>query len=347
MKPGGFGAKKGVSLSALKAQTKTTELEKAAKEKTQEKPRQVHTDVNPGSRDFFGTGKADPKDEQAAPVLEVGTGAYQVSGARAGLSIFEQRVKAITGTLNKMAPEKYETLCSRLVGEHDVLSDDDILKRTVQLIFSRAVSQNDLCALFADLCNLFAKKLQDQPERAKEFRKMLLNAVQNEYEIMKGKSASEMPKQKRLGVAQFVGELYNKSLLNLRVMQFILGELLYGTWPPAEDAALHHPSELDLEVLCKLLATTGSHIDKDPSGNAFVTDYLETMQKLAKVSKYPQRTRFMVLDTTELRVREWVCASTEYYVLETKRPYSLTQTRKQKHLVTRRSWISRRKRISM
>eukprot|EP01061_Rhynchopus_euleeides_P004959 TRINITY_DN1418_c0_g1_i1.p1 TRINITY_DN1418_c0_g1~~TRINITY_DN1418_c0_g1_i1.p1 ORF type:complete len:401 (+),score=153.42 TRINITY_DN1418_c0_g1_i1:105-1205(+) len=285
----------------MKAQAKVAE----AQERKEESARPRHADATAsGRRDFFGTERS----AEPAPTLEVGANAYQVQMASGKLSELDKRLKSINGTLNKMSPEKYDALCQRLLTEHDVLGDMEVLQQTVPLIFTRAISQNDLCNVFADLCSLFAKKLQEKQEtaeQAKNFRRLLLSAVQKEYEGIKGKSDEEVPKKKRLGISQFVGELYIKGLLNLRVMQVILGELLYGVYPPPEDANKHRPSESDLEVLCKLLATSGSVLDKDPSGKTFVTEYLTTLVKFSKDPKFGARIRFLLLGTAELREKGW------------------------------------------
>ena len=318
---GGFGAKPAMSLSALKAQAKEKEEKEKelAKEETATAAAAAAADPTAakqeegqsGWRNSCGTGQIDPnKKTEAAEKLEVGAGAYQVFSARAGLSDLEKRMKGINGTLNKFAPEKYDILCERLVKEHEVLGEEAVLEGTVPLIFKRAVAQPDLCHLFADLCAYLTRQLeQTSLQRAKDFKKLLLNAVQGEYEKMK-EVGEDIPKVRRMGISQFVGDLYCHGLLNARIMVLILSDLLYGQTSPPENAATvaPSPSETSAEVLCKLLGTVGSTLDEDEAvGKPFIAVYLNSLLKLSTAASYGPRLRFLFLGTAQLKEKGWVC----------------------------------------
>eukprot|EP01059_Diplonema_ambulator_P009289 TRINITY_DN19120_c0_g1_i2.p1 TRINITY_DN19120_c0_g1~~TRINITY_DN19120_c0_g1_i2.p1 ORF type:complete len:376 (+),score=148.54 TRINITY_DN19120_c0_g1_i2:28-1128(+) len=249
-------------------------------------------------REIFGSAK---KEEKEGPKLVVGEGAFQPRSLKIGETENEIKKKRINGVLNRMAPEKYESLARCLVDEHKILEDDDILKDALGMIFKRATSQQDLCAMFANLCKFIEDELP--AERSKTYRRMLLETVQSEYEELRKMGEDDVPKAKRLGNAQFVGELYAKGLLNSKVMLYLLSNLIPPT--EADKRCEARPCHTSIEVFCKLLATAGATLDSEPMSHATITDYFRSLKELAALADYPPRIRFMMMNTEALRSKNW------------------------------------------
>eukprot|EP01064_Diplonema_japonicum_P037310 TRINITY_DN8697_c1_g3_i1.p1 TRINITY_DN8697_c1_g3~~TRINITY_DN8697_c1_g3_i1.p1 ORF type:complete len:375 (+),score=101.31 TRINITY_DN8697_c1_g3_i1:45-1169(+) len=274
------------------SRSKQMPLQTLKKEEPKEEP-------NKG-REIFGS--AAPKPEEEPEKLVVGEGAFRAGGFKSRMSEEERAKMKIMGVLNRMAPEKFEKLAVLLIEENKILENDVILKNTVELIFKRATTQQDLCSMFADLCSFISNKLD--ADRSKAYKRMLLETVQSEYEALKNLNEDEAPKKRRLGNIQFVGDLYTKKLLNSKVMHFILSSLLPGMSEDTKEP-LPNPSEINVELFCKLLATAGEQLDSEPSSAETITSYFRTLAGLAKNSNYSARIRFMMQNTETLRQRGW------------------------------------------
>eukprot|EP01059_Diplonema_ambulator_P012246 TRINITY_DN22493_c0_g1_i1.p1 TRINITY_DN22493_c0_g1~~TRINITY_DN22493_c0_g1_i1.p1 ORF type:complete len:768 (+),score=233.55 TRINITY_DN22493_c0_g1_i1:58-2361(+) len=224
------------------------------------------------SRSGFGTSSQG----QAAAPLKLSENGYSVMKNTNDLTEDQKLKKTVHGILNKLTPEKYDILSRQIIDpDTKITSNTKYMELTIEQIFDRAVVQPSFCEMYADLSKLISKaELSLQKQQAGQgaqkapasvFRRLLVETVQKEYNKHKKKGMKEgeegaEEKKRKLGNIQFVGELYRKAMLTDKVMHLIITEILYGSKAVNNDTAFM-PEGGDLEVLCRLLNTTGKELE--------------------------------------------------------------------------------------
>ncbi|KAG7272924.1 hypothetical protein CRUP_002504 [Coryphaenoides rupestris] len=160
----------------------------------------------------------------------------------------------------------------------------------------------------------------DKPGLTVNFRKLLLNRCQKEFEkdkdddeIFEKKqkeldAASEGEKQRlkdelevakdkarrrSLGNIKFIGELFKLKMLTEVIMHDCIVKLLKN-----------HDEE-SVECLCRLLSTIGKDLDFEKA-KPRMEQYFHQMEKIIKERKTSSRIRFMLQDVLDLRRNLWV-----------------------------------------
>lgn len=95
-----------------------------------------------------------------------------------------QALKTIKGVLNKLTPDNFDRLVKQIVV---LVTSADTLRKTISLVFEKAVAEPTFCALYASLCEVLSNELPDFPPLEGEmkpltFRRILLNTCQDEFE---------------------------------------------------------------------------------------------------------------------------------------------------------------------
>ena len=108
-------------------------------------------------------------------------------------------------------------------------------------------------------------------------------------------------KQRILGNIQFIGELFKKGILTVRVLTWCVSKLMNQD-ETGEVAKV--PDEESLECLCKLLTTIGEVYEKkaDP---AIVDNVFAVLHDFSNNTKLANRHRFMIKDVIDLRGSGW------------------------------------------
>ncbi|KAJ3384154.1 Eukaryotic translation initiation factor 4 gamma [Lobulomyces angularis] len=233
--------------------------------------------------------------------------------------------KKVMSILNKLAPEKFDTLSDQIL--HIGIDNEEILKIVIDKIFDKALTEAFFSAMYAQMC----KKLSDNLPEIQDwisleqknniFRRMLLNKCQQEFEQgnkwtaeeakarEEKKRAAEMTAEEReefllneekrikgkirsLGNLTFVGELFKLSMLTEKIMHSIINQLLKD------------PQEEDIESLSKLVATVGKSLDH-PRATDIMNSYFNRISTLSKSEQFPSRIRFMLKDLIDLRRAGW------------------------------------------
>ena len=65
-----------------------------------------------------------------------------------------QTLKEVKGILNKLTPEKFDTLSAQLI---QLVTNEEVLQSTITLIFENAVAQPTFVVVYADLCDRLSK----------------------------------------------------------------------------------------------------------------------------------------------------------------------------------------------
>jgi len=157
-------------------------------------------------------------------------------------------------------------------------------------------------------------QIADAEKKMAEFKKALnieINGANNpakvselKVELQEATYAAVKIKRKVLGNIQFIGELFKKKILTEKVMHSCISKILLSDEP--EDP-LPIPEEDDLECLCKLLTTIGSALDalQHEKTRILVTRYFDRLKKLSRAKELPARQKFLIMDLIELRGNKW------------------------------------------
>ncbi|EPT00342.1 hypothetical protein FOMPIDRAFT_52639 [Fomitopsis schrenkii] len=103
---------------------------------------------------------------------------------------------------------------------------------------------------------------------------------------------AQKARQRGLGVARFVGELFRSRVISERVMQECVRKLI--------GVVEAHPVEEEVERLCALLTTGGPSLES-PKALAYMANVFSRLKVLQKRPSLSPRARFMLLDIIEMR----------------------------------------------
>ncbi|KAJ1087472.1 hypothetical protein NDU88_000643 [Pleurodeles waltl] len=230
-----------------------------------------------------------------------------------------RRVRSI---LNKLTPQMFQQLMKQVT---DLPIDtEERLKGVIDLIFEKAISEPNFSVAYANMCRcLMSLKVPttDKPAVTVNFRKLLLNRCQKEFEKDKDDAevfekkqkemdaaatpeektrlhdelelARDMARRRSLGNIKFIGELFKLKMLTEAIMHDCVVKLLKN-----------HDEE-SLECLCRLLSTIGKDLDFEKA-KPRMDQYFNQMDKIIKEKKTSSRIRFMLQDLLDLRVCKWV-----------------------------------------
>uniref|UniRef100_A0A3P8XJF7 Eukaryotic translation initiation factor 4 gamma, 1a n=1 Tax=Esox lucius TaxID=8010 RepID=A0A3P8XJF7_ESOLU len=226
-----------------------------------------------------------------------------------------RRVRSI---LNKLTPQMFQQLMKQVT--ELTIDTEERLKGVIDLIFEKAISEPNFSVAYANMCRcLTALKVPttDKPGVTVNFRKLLLNRCQKEFEkdqdddvIFEAKQkemeaeekaglkadleeARDKARRRSLGNIKFIGELFKLKMLTEAIMHDCIVKLLKN-----------HDEE-SLECLCRLLSTIGKDLDFEKA-KPRMDQYFAQMDKIIKEKKTSSRIRFMLQDVIDLRRSGWV-----------------------------------------
>jgi len=251
-------------------------------------------------------GNRNKRTENLTPVepLTKSENRYKIT-KKADMEEDARKVRDINSILNKLTPEKFDTLVKRFQEEVPI-NDLKSLKEVVNCVFEKALSEASFCPTYATFCNTLSKAnvgKNEQPfmenGQKQTFKRILLNQCQHEFESHamstdEEKSVRDAKKKRLLGTIRFIGELYIRKMATGRIIKECLSTLL-GDYPHAKD----------LEALCKLLETCGKYIDgSDPR---LLNSYFATLKQWSTDKSFDldMRIRFKLKDVIELRQKKW------------------------------------------
>ena len=234
----------------------------------------------------------------------------------------EDLYKKARGILNKLTPQKFQTLVKQMA-ELEITSEEH-LEGVANLVFEKAIAEPGFSVAYASMCRYLTQIKVPSTEKSGEFvnfRAILLTRCQLEFEkdkdaedkIEKLRAAmkeetdeSKMAKMKEnidvtetnnrrrsLGNIRFIGELFKLKMLTPLIMHDCVFKLLSSK------------DEESLECLCKLLRTIGKELDTEKA-KPRVDQYFQRMKKVVDEKKMSSRVRFMLQDVIELRQCNWV-----------------------------------------
>uniref|UniRef100_A0A671RWY5 Eukaryotic translation initiation factor 4 gamma, 1a n=1 Tax=Sinocyclocheilus anshuiensis TaxID=1608454 RepID=A0A671RWY5_9TELE len=189
-------------------------------------------------------------------------------------------------SIEKVKPQRKETLM------HSVLNLCDGLIPTSD---KPGVTVN-FRKLLLNRCQKEFEKDQDDDEIFEQKQKEL-DAAAEEEERQRLKEELEEAKDKArrrsLGNIKFIGELFKLKMLTEPIMHDCIVKLLKN-----------HDEE-SLECLCRLFSTIGKDLDFEKA-KPRMDQYFHQMEKIIKDRKMSSRIRFMLQDVLDLRKNNWV-----------------------------------------
>ncbi|KAG1932736.1 eukaryotic translation initiation factor 4 gamma 1 isoform X2 [Pimephales promelas] len=234
----------------------------------------------------------------------------------------QELFKRVRSVLNKLTPQMFQPLMKQVT--ELTIDTEERLKGVIDLIFEKAISEPNFSVAYANMCRcLMGLKVPttDKPGVSVNFRKLLLNRCQKEFEKDKDDDETFEKKQKELDAAtgdevkqrlkeeledakdkarrrslgniKFIGELFKLKMLTETIMHDCIVKLLKN-----------HDEE-SLECLCRLLSTIGKDLDFEKA-KPRMDQYFHQMEKIIKERKTSSRIRFMLQDVIDLRRNNWV-----------------------------------------
>ncbi|RZC05037.1 eukaryotic translation initiation factor 4 gamma 3-like, partial [Asbolus verrucosus] len=237
----------------------------------------------------------------------------------------EELYKKVRGVLNKLTPQKFETLVSQV--RELQIDTAERLQGVIDLVFEKAVDEPNFSVAYALMCRelaLMQVPAANSTEDKKEvvnFRKLLVTRCQIEFEkqsfdesirndkVKEINECNDQEKKKELqfdleeydrrlrmksvGNIRFIGELFKQQMLTIKIMMRCLDNLL------------ENKDEESLECLCKLLTTIGKELE---SKKIDLSSIFNSMKDIVdkKHGRVSSRVRFMLQDVIDLRRNKWV-----------------------------------------
>uniref|UniRef100_A0A667YPJ2 Eukaryotic translation initiation factor 4 gamma, 1a n=1 Tax=Myripristis murdjan TaxID=586833 RepID=A0A667YPJ2_9TELE len=235
----------------------------------------------------------------------------------------QELFKRVRSILNKLTPQMFQQLMKQVT--ELTIDTEERLKGVIDLIFEKAISEPNFSVAYANMCRcLIALKVPTTDKKlgsTVNFRKLLLNRCQKEFEkdqdddeILEKKQkeleaakdeeeserlkveleeARDKARRRSLGNIKFIGELFKLKMLTEAIMHDCVVKLLKN-----------HDEE-SLECLCRLLSTIGKDLDFEKA-KPRMDQYFNQMDKIIKERKTSSRIRFMLQDVLDLRRSNWV-----------------------------------------
>lgn len=229
----------------------------------------------------------------------------------------ERSIRQVKGILNKLTPEKFDRLLNQLL---EVVTTAQILQTTITMTFENAVAQPTFVAMYAELCLRLSQELPsfapaEGEDKPMTFKRVLLNTCQDEFE---GASSAreamnnisdpderaveeKKVKSRTLGTCRLIAELYNKEVVQEKIMIMCVRELLGAANPK------QIPPEDNLEAACEMITIAGKPLANSTNKGAQDTlkGFLARLSRLAEAKELPSRMRFIIRDVLELERNKW------------------------------------------
>uniref|UniRef100_A0A3Q0S187 Eukaryotic translation initiation factor 4 gamma 3 n=1 Tax=Amphilophus citrinellus TaxID=61819 RepID=A0A3Q0S187_AMPCI len=233
----------------------------------------------------------------------------------------QELFRKVRSILNKLTPQKFNQLMKQVT---DLTIDtEERLKGVIDLVFEKAIDEPSFSVAYGNMCRCLATlrvQMTDKPNTTVNFRKLLLNRCQKEFEKDKVddvvferkqkeldsaasvtererlqeelEEAKDKARRRSIGNIKFIGELFKLKMLTEAIMHDCVVKLLKN-----------HDEE-SLECLCRLLTTIGKDLDFEKA-KPRMDQYFNQMEKIVKERKTSSRIRFMLQDVIDLRLHNW------------------------------------------
>lgn len=190
----------------------------------------------------------------------------------------QELFRKVRSILNKLTPQMFNQLMKQVSGL--TVDTEERLKGVIDLVFEKAIDEPSFSVAYANMCRCLVTlkvPMADKPGNTVNFRKLLLNRCQKEFEKDKAdddvfekkqkeleaasapeertrlhdelEEAKDKARRRSIGNIKFIGELFKLKMLTEAIMHDCVVKLLKN-----------HDEE-SLECLCRLLTTIGRDLD--------------------------------------------------------------------------------------
>ncbi|KAK7800636.1 hypothetical protein U0070_022520, partial [Myodes glareolus] len=224
----------------------------------------------------------------------------------------QELFRKVRSILNKLTPQMFNQLMKQVSGL--TVDTEERLKGVIDLVFEKAIDEPSFSVAYANMCRCLVTlkvPMAEKPGNTVNFRKLLLNRCQKEFEKDKAdddvfekkqkeleaasapeertrlhdelEEAKDKARRRSIGNIKFIGELFKLKMLTEAIMHDCVVKLLKN-----------HDEE-SLECLCRLLTTIGKDLDFEKA-KPRMDQYFNQMEKIVKERKTSSRIRFMLQD---------------------------------------------------
>jgi len=213
-------------------------------------------------------------------------------------SNLDSAMRRVNGILNRLTPERFDSLLQQLFELLTGDQADACLTRVLPLVFARAINETKLCELYARLTkHLYSLVGSDEQPILQEqliaLSSSLLYKVDDVYQAVKDDQEQLSKLQcKRLGNVQFFGELVRLDTLPYFRLHSVIAylfqqcSLLQGQGKSAE-------ADFHIELLCRLLTTIGGDLNPHRAQS-----YVQNLQQIAH--RHSTRVQMLVMNVCDL-----------------------------------------------
>jgi len=268
------------------------------------------------SKNMGGKGKKES-------LLKTSEKGYKVQETKS-LTRQEKIQREVKSLLNKIAPDNLKTIVDRLANIELYTAEE--LEFVIRIIFGKALLEPHYCETYADMVFALKNRYPEFPpenegEKPQTFTRVLLNTCQNEFESLpttfeatqeerEQLSAEDLQlelhkrKQKMLANMKFIGHLFLRNLLAVKV----IGQVVHDLVGIKEQL----PEEHMIECVCELLQAIGHTLDSTASGKDLMAKFAARLQDLKRsqgpdnnTAAYSKRVQFLIQGLLELRGKGW------------------------------------------
>lgn len=229
-------------------------------------------------------------------------------------------LKVFRGHLNKLTPQKYDSLIEKI--EALDLDGSERLTSVIELVFDKAVDEPGFCELYARMCRVIAskdqtfsfylvKKCQEEFETADLYSGLRVDErkieIEQELDIAKKKLLYDelyedmrLRRKKYLGTIKLIGEMYKLGLLLPKIIGLCMNHLI------------SEATNENIECLCSLITTVGAKMnaETDLVIKQSLKSTLGVLHDLANSKRTEEfalesRIKFKIQDTIDLSRRNW------------------------------------------
>uniref|UniRef100_A0A8D0NQD5 Eukaryotic translation initiation factor 4 gamma 3 n=1 Tax=Sus scrofa TaxID=9823 RepID=A0A8D0NQD5_PIG len=237
----------------------------------------------------------------------------------------QELFRKVRSILNKLTPQMFNQLMKQVSGL--TVDTEERLKGVIDLVFEKAIDEPSFSVAYANMCRCLVTlkvPMADKPGNTVNFRKLLLNRCQKEFEKDKAdddvfekkqkeleaasapeertrlhdelEEAKDKARRRSIGNIKFIGELFKLKMLTEAIMHDCVVKLLKN-----------HDEE-SLECLCRLLTTIGKDLDFEKAKCNWVSrradqgpKTIEQIHKEAKIEEQEEQRKVQQLMTKEKR----------------------------------------------
>ncbi|KAK2822412.1 hypothetical protein Q5P01_022477 [Channa striata] len=217
-------------------------------------------------------------------------------------------------------PQNFQSMMRRI--SELTINTEVRLKGVTDFIFEKAVSEPAASVVYANICRCLAGlkvPTSDKPAVSLNFRKLLLNRCQKEFEkdldeiFEREQKQLEAAKDEeeheclRVALEEARDEAHRRSLGNIKFISelFKLKMLTEVIMHDCVVKLLKNHDEESLECLCRLLSTIGKDLDFEKA-KPRMDQYFNQIENIIKERKTSSKICYMLQDVLDLRRSNWV-----------------------------------------